>query len=62
MFIDISDFDPLEVYSDVITMIYRDEYYNPQTEERGIAEIITCKHRNGPIGIVKLIFEPQYTI
>jgi len=49
------------VYSDIITMIYRDEYYNPESEDRGIAEIIICKHRNGPLGTVKLLFEPQYT-
>jgi len=61
MLSDISDFDPLEIYSDIITMIYRDEYYDPDTEDRGIAEIITCKHRNGPLGTVKLLFEPQYT-
>ena len=61
MLSDIRDFEPLEVYSDIITMIYRDEYYNPETEDRGIAEIITCKHRNGPLGTVKLLFEPQFT-
>jgi replicative DNA helicase len=61
MLSDINDFEPLEVYSDIITMIYRDEYYNPETEDRGIAEIITCKHRNGPLGTVKLLFEPQFT-
>ena len=49
------------MYSDIITMIYRDEYYNPETEDRGITEIITCKHRNGPVGTVKLLFEPQFT-
>ena len=61
MLSDIRDFEPLEVYSDIITMIYRDEYYNPETEDRGIAEMITCKHRNGPLGTVKLLFEPQFT-
>ena len=61
MLSDIRDFEPLEVYSDIITMIYRDEYYNPETEDRGITEIITCKHRNGPLGTVKLLFEPQFT-
>ncbi len=61
MLSDIRDFEPLEVYSDIITMIYRDEYYNPETEDRGITEIITCKHRNGPVGTVKLLFEPQFT-
>ena len=42
-------------------LIYRDEYYNPETEDRGITELITCKHRNGPLGTVKLLFEPQFT-
>ena len=62
MLSDIRDFEPLEVYSDIITMIYRDEYYNPETEDRGITEVITCKHRNGPVGTVKLLFEPQFTM
>ena len=61
MLSDIRDFEPLEVYSDIITMIYRDEYYYPETDDRGLAEIITCKHKNGPLGTVKLLFEPQYT-
>ena len=61
MLSDIKDFEHLEVYSDIITMIYRDEYYNPETEDKGITEIITCKHRNGPLGTVKLLFEPQFT-
>ena len=61
MLSDIRDFEPLEVYSDIITMIYRDEYYNPETEDRGITEIIVTKHRNGPVGTVKLLFEPQFT-
>ena len=42
-------------------MIYRDEFYHPETEERGIAELIVTKHRNGPVGTVKLLFEPQFT-
>ena len=42
-------------------MVNRDEYYNPDTEDQGITELITCKHRNGPVGTVKLLFEPQFT-
>jgi replicative DNA helicase len=42
-------------------MLYREEYYNPDTPDRGIAEIIITKHRNGPTGVVKLIFDPQFT-
>jgi replicative DNA helicase len=42
-------------------MLYRDEYYNPDTPDRGIAEVIISKHRNGPTGTVKLLFESQFT-
>ena len=52
--------DDLEKYSDIVAMIYRDEYYDPDTVERGIAEIIVSKHKNGPLGTVKMLFEPQY--
>ena len=41
--------------------IYRDEYYNPEeTEEPGDAELIIAKHRNGPIGQVKLVFRSEF--
>lgn len=61
MLSDIRETESLESHADVVTMIYRDEYYNPETEDRGITELITCKHRNGPLGTVKLLFEPQFT-
>ena len=61
MLSDIRETTSLEGFADIITMIYRDEYYDPDTEDRGIAELITCKHRNGPVGTVKLLFEPQFT-
>ena len=61
MLSDIRDTTALEGFADLITMIYRDEYYEPETEDRGITELITCKHRNGPVGTVKLLFEPQFT-
>ena len=47
--------------ADLVLMIYRDEYYNPETQDRGITEVILTKHRNGPVGTVKLLFEPQFT-
>ena len=61
MLSDIRDTTALEGFADLITMIYRDEYYEPETEDKGITELITCKHRNGPVGTVKLLFEPQFT-
>jgi replicative DNA helicase len=51
----------IEQDADLIMMLYRDEYYNPDTPDRGIAEVIISKHRNGPVGSVKLLFEPQFT-
>ena len=60
MLSDIRDSDVLEYYGDIIVMLYRDEYYDPETEDRGIAELIVTKHNNGPIGTVKMLFEPQY--
>ena len=52
--------DALEYYGDIIVMLYRDEYYDPETEDRGIAELIVTKHRNGPVGTVKMLFEPPF--
>ena len=61
MLSDLRETTSLESHADMVVMIYRDEYYNPETYDRGITELITCKHRNGPVGTVKLLFEPQYT-
>ena len=41
--------------------IYRDEYYNENSEDKGLAEIIIGKQRNGPTGRIKLAFQGQYT-
>ncbi|MBD0334269.1 MAG: replicative DNA helicase [Cyanobacteria bacterium Co-bin13] len=51
----------IEQDADLIMMLYREEYYEPDTPDRGIAEVIVVKHRNGPVGSVKLLFEPQFT-
>lgn len=51
----------IEQDADIVMMLYRPEYYDPNTNERGIAEVIIAKHRNGPIGTVKLLFENQFT-
>ena len=51
----------IEQDADLVIMLYRDSYYNPDSPDRDLAEIIIAKHRNGPTGTVKLLFNPQYT-
>ena len=45
----------------MVMFIYRDDYYNKDTENKNIAEIIIAKQRNGPIGTVNLVWLPQFT-
>ena len=58
---DIVVHNSIEQDADVVMFIYRDEYYNPESEQRGLAEIIVAKHRNGPVGHAKLVFHADYT-
>jgi replicative DNA helicase len=51
----------IEQDSDLVMFLYRDEVYNPDTEQKGEADLIVAKHRNGPTGVVKLAFMNQYT-
>jgi replicative DNA helicase len=61
MLSDLRESGSIEQDADLVMMLYRDEYYAPDTPERGIAEIMIAKHRHGATGTVKLLFDPQFT-
>jgi len=61
MLSDLRESGSIEQDADLVMMIYRDEYYNPDTPDRGITEVSIVKHRNGPVGTIKLLFNAELT-
>ena len=61
MLSDLRESGAIEQDADIVTFLYRDDYYNPETEKKGIAEVIIAKHRAGSTGTVELLWLGSYT-
>jgi replicative DNA helicase len=57
---DLRDSGAVEQDADLVMFLYRDEYYNENSEDQGLAEVILAKHRNGPVGTEKLAFLKRF--
>ena len=58
---DLRESGAIEQDADIVLFLYRDEYYNPDTDDKNVAEVLIAKHRSGPTGVVKLTWLDKYT-
>lgn len=61
MLSDLRESGSLEQDADIVAFLYREDYYNPDTENKNITEVIVAKHRNGPVDTIQLFFHKQFT-
>lgn len=61
MLSDLRESGAIEQDADIVMFLYRDDYYNPDSEKKNIAEIIMAKHRSGSTGTVELLWLGNYT-
>lgn len=61
MLSDLRESGSLEQDADIVAFLYRDDYYNPDSQNKNITDLIIAKHRNGPIDTIRLFFHKQFT-
>jgi replicative DNA helicase len=61
MLSDLRESGAIEQDADVVIGLYREEYYQPNTEKKGIAEVLVLKNRTGPVGNIEMVFLKHYT-
>ena len=59
---DLRESGAIEQDADIVSFLYREDYYDKETENQHITEVILAKHRNGPVGSVKLYFKNEFTL